>query len=133
MAERTVRPDGYFARGIESITHRGRPSDEDLPELPDLQRLPPPDWQGQPALELLLAGHSLDRHIDAEIRPVISEPELLLPRAFAQALERAKATVNRASKRHGQPAVLARAETILEEEQALRELARTYREALYQA
>ena len=67
MAETSLHPDGFFARGIETITHRARPTDHGLPELPGLQRLAPPDWQRPPALEQLLAGHALDRHIDEAI------------------------------------------------------------------
>lgn len=133
MADATRAPDGYFARGIETITHRGRPIDRELPELPGLQRLAPPDWQRAPALEQLLAGHALDRQIDAAIRPVIHEPELLLPRSFARILEQAQQTLQRAGERHGHPVVLQRAQQVLAQEHEWRELARTYREALYQA
>lgn len=133
MAETTLYPDGFFARGIETITHRARPTDHELSELPGLQRLAPPDWQSPPALDQLLAGHALDRQIDEAIRPAISEPELLLPRAFARALAHAQQTLERASERHGHPAVLDRAGQVLAQEHEWRELARTYREALYAA
>jgi hypothetical protein len=133
MADASLPLDGFFARGIETITHRGRPIDRELPELPGLQRLAPTDWQRPPALDELLAGHTLDRHIDAAIRPVIHEPELLLPRSFARILEQAQHTLERAGARHGYPVVLQRAQQVLAQEHEWRELARTYREALYQA
>ncbi len=133
MAEGAVRADGFFARGLDAISQRGQPSEYDLPEVPGLQRLAPPAHHPPPALEQLLAGHTLDRHIDAEIRPVVSEPELLLPRPFTQALVEAQESVRRASERLGHPAVLEEADRILTQEQNLRELARTCREALHQA
>lgn len=133
MAEGPMRTDGFFARGIDAITQRGRLAEHNLPELPDLARLAPPEYQRLPALDQLLAGNALDHHIEAAIRPVIHEPEMLLPRPFARALEEAQQAVCRASERHGSPAVLARAAKLLAQEHEWRELARACREALYQA
>ncbi len=133
MAERIVGTEGFFARGIDAITHRERPGQQDLPAISALQRLAPPAHQHQSVLERLLAGYALDAHIDAMILPAVPEPDLLLPRLFNRALEDARRTVQRASERHGRPEVLERAAKILAEEQEWRELARTFREALYQA
>lgn len=133
MADRVNLADGFFARGIEAITHRERPGQLDLPELPELQRLAPPEHQRQPALQALLAGHALDGYVSAAIYPQVQEPDLLLPRPFNRALESAYQTVRRASERHGRSEVLERAVRILAEEQEWRELARAFREALYQA
>lgn len=133
MSERAVQPGGFFARGIETITHRQRPLDHDLPELPDLQRLAPPENDRLAALEQLLPGPALEKHIENAIRPLVAEPEMLLPRPFARALVDAQEALRRASERHGSPAVLERAEKILSQEQAWRELAQLYREALHQA
>ena len=133
MAEGAVRHDGFFSHGIDAITHRGLPVDPELPELPGLQRLPTPHWQRPPALEQLLAGHALDGRIDAAIRPMVSEPEWLLPQSFSRILAQARETLQRAGERHGYPTVLVRAEQALAQEHEWRELARTYRDALYAA
>ncbi len=132
MAEGTARTDGFFARGIEGISHHARPALQDLPELPDLQRLAPPELQRQLALERLLSGHALDLLLQEAIRPAIVDPEILLPRPFARALEDMQEAIQRSSERHGAPAVLERAAKILAQERDWRELARTCREALHQ-
>lgn len=132
MPEMPVRPDAFFARGIEGISHRGIPLDSDLSQLPGLQRLAPAERNRLPALEQLFAGSAFDGLIDAAIRPVIAEPEMLLPRPFSRALEDAHETLRRMSERHGHPAVLERAEKILAQEQEWRALARMYRDALHQ-
>lgn len=132
MADASARADGYFARGIDGITHRERPDRQDLPELPDLQRLAPPELQRQLALEQLLSGHALDLCIEETLRPTVFDPEILLPRPFARALEDMRETIREASQRHGEPAVLVRAARILAQEEEWRELARSCRDALHQ-
>lgn len=133
MADGTPRTEGYFARGIEGITHRERPGLQDLPELPDLQRLAPPELQRQLVLDQLLSGHTLDQCIEEAIRPLVLDPAILLPRPFAHALEDVREAIRRTNQRHGDPAVLARATKILDQEREWRELARSCREALHQA
>lgn len=132
MAEASAISEGYFARGIDGITHRERLDLQDLPELPDLQRLAPPELQRQLALEQLLSGHALDQCIEEAIRPPVPDPAILLPRPFAQALKDMQETIREASQRHGEPAVLVRAARILSQEGEWRELARSCRDALYQ-
>ncbi len=96
-------------------------------------RLLPPDHDGGSALDHLFPASGFETEIDAAIRPVIGDRQLLLPRPFADALEGACLSMQRLNERHGKSVVLDRATKILLAEQELRNLALMYRNALHQA
>ncbi len=133
MLELAAKIEGFFTRGIDSITTRDEPGQAPVDGLQAPHRLLPPDHDGGSALDQLFPASGFETEIDAAIRPVIGDRQLLLPRPFADALEGACLSMQRLNERHGKSVVLDRATKILLAEQELRNLALMYRNALHQA
>ena len=133
MPDLAAQIQAFFSRGIDSVTARREPAQPPVDGLHELHRLSPPDHDGGSALDLLFPASAIEAEVDAAIRPVVVDRELLLPRPFADALQGACMSMQRLNERHGKSMALDRAARILLAEQDLRDLARMYRDALHQA
>lgn len=131
-----------FDRGINSITHARQ---DTLTSLPEREQAPPPDVGSRPQLDVLLALPTLDDVLDAAVRPVLENRDLLVPTHFQKELVD---TLNRlleaATQAHAEQKTpsaddnsdttrtLNRAARLLKEESDLRDLLQMYRSTLYQ-
>ena len=117
-------------RGLDSISRSTRP---EVP-LPDAAHLPPADQLNRPELDRLLHQPNLQDFLASQLRPEISDRQLLTPQRFERTLRQAAQTLNDASSKDGAPAspVLKKAARALGEEANLRELLNMYRSALFQ-
>ncbi len=122
-----------FDRGIESITHARQETVSPMPERGDT---PPPDVSGGAQLDLLLRQESMDDRLDAALRPRLGSRSLLSPVRFHAALGAARGSLREAAQQRPEGSdearALNRADRLLGEEAALRELVQMYRSALYQ-
>lgn len=124
-----------FDRGLDGISYAGR--DAASQHLPERQELAPPADGVKAQLAQLLDTPNIDRYLDNQLRPTVSNRDLLLPGKFAQALqstlEGLSAAAEQGPERSADDArALNRAVRLLKDEAGLRELVAMYRSALYQ-
>ena len=133
---------GFFAKGIEGISHA--PVIEDF-SLPESMNTPMSEAGERSHLEALLQKPSKDSRLEAALRPPLESRDLLLPGKFRTALAEARELVRQAAAQvrqdpdkpdDGQAAhayhVLNRAAALLDMDGAHRDLAQMYRSTLYQ-
>ena len=118
-------------RGLESITRSTRP---EIP-LPDATHMPPAEQVNRPELDRLLHQPNLQDFLANQLRPEISDRQLLTPQRFESTLRRAAQTLRDISlagnARPSSPA-MSKAARALAEEASLRELLSMYRSTLFQ-
>lgn len=113
-----------FDRGLTEVLHTGV-----QPALPSQRQLEPAEALAAQHLAALLAPRGLAAELEAALVPAVDDRALLLPGAFRQALEGARAALAQAA---AADAALQPALGALDDELALRELAAMYRGVLHQ-
>ncbi len=108
------------------------------PSLPDRRwALPPAELRAYEALDDLLAARNLQQLMSEALRPRIQDPGLLLPARFAAALAQARQALGAQESLRSPDAArrrrrLRKAIEVLDEQEELRGLLWTYRNALQQ-
>ncbi len=123
-----------FDRGIDRVTYTRQ---QEATQLPEREEALPPDLGGRAQLDALLSRPTLDDALDAAVRPLLENRDLLMPSRFGQALQSALQHLTDAAERThdastDQARTLNRAVRLLKEETGLRDLVQMYRSALYQ-
>jgi len=118
-------------RGLDRIVD----DDEDpvAALLPPQARLVPTDFGHIPELQRLLAQTSLNDELDAAVRPIVDDRQVLSPVIFRAALGDAEAALRAQVAQHPDAAkVLNRCARLLGDVRALNDLLSQYRNALLQ-
>ncbi|MNT51898.1 Type III secretion system YscX [compost metagenome] len=117
--------------GLSGISYQSR--QQVTKSLPDRREMAPLEETVKNHLETLLARPNLGNYVTAQLRPAMSNSDMLSPPRFAAELRRACEFLEAA--RHDSPdeaTKLQRAARTLREESGLRDLVSMYRSALYQ-
>lgn len=117
----------HFERGLTEVLHGAAGT---APQLPAQRQLDPAEALAARHLQALLAPAGLAGELEAALAPMVDDRALLLPGAFRQALDEARALLARAAA--GGDLRLQQALAALDEDLALRELAAMYRGVLHQ-
>ena len=75
-----------FDRGIDRVTYTRQ---QEATQLPEREEALPPDLGGRAQLDALLSRPTLDDALDAAVRPLLENRDLLMPSRFGQALQSA--------------------------------------------
>ncbi|MFY0478490.1 type III secretion apparatus assembly protein SctX [Achromobacter marplatensis] len=117
--------------GLSGISYQSRQNVKQ--SLPERREIAPAEESVKNHLETLLSTPNLSNYVTAQLRPVLSNNDMLTPARFASELNRACAFLDTAKQSNPRDAtVLQRAARTLREEAGLRDLVTMYRSALYQ-
>lgn len=126
-----IRTHFQFDTGIERIIDGGESA-----QLPQSRELLPVDEGYQQQLPDLLYPRTWDQELQQSLKPPLQHSDLLAPSRFQAVLDDTKSTLDEAVKASGSESArrtLQAAASLLEEQQALRDLLTTYRHLLHKA